>query len=350
MGTPPYLGSTSPDPLTHTLSVTGARCVLARGLTAGGAWALRFPAPGRLKVHAVLHGVTWLTVDGWASPVLLEPGDVVTFDGSLPYVLAADPDTPPQDALTLLATSPHLFAHAGEESVTDVVSIGAHFELNTAGADLLLQVLPPVIHMPHTGEEAPTLCQHLEQLLREMSSDRPGGSRVTEYLSQLVFAHVLRDYLARGESYPAGWLRALADERIAPTLRLMHTDPARPWQLAELAQAAAMSRSAYAGVFTSVAGVPPLTYLHQWRMRLAEQTLLQTNTPVSQLALSLGYASESAFSHAFKRETGVAPKRFRDAARVPRERSEVERAIAAAFSRSPGPGGAGHQSVDAQLL
>ncbi|MFI1014780.1 AraC family transcriptional regulator [Streptomyces sp. NPDC020965] len=339
MGAPPYLGSTNPDPLTHTLNVTSARCVLARGLTAGGDWALRFPAPGRLKVHAVLRGVTWLTVDGDERPVLLKSGDVVAFGGGLPYVLAADPSVPPQDALALLGTSPHLFAHAGDEGITDMVSIGAHFELNTAGEDLLLQVLPPVIHLPRDGEEAPTLCWLLEQVLREMSSDRPGSGHVTEYLSHMVFAHVLRAYLARNESCPPGWLRALADERIAPALHLMHTDPARPWQLSELARAAAMSRSAFARAFTSVAGVPPLTYLHQWRMRLAEHTLLHEDTPVSELALSLGYASESAFSHAFKRENGVAPKRYRDTARVPRDRDEVERAVAAAFRKVCQPGG-----------
>ncbi|MFI2291945.1 AraC family transcriptional regulator [Streptomyces niveus] len=331
MGASPYLGSINPDPLTNTLGLTSARCVLVRGLTAAGGWALRFPAPGRLKVHAVLRGVTWLTVDGEDRSVLLTAGNVVAFGGGLPYVLAADPSVSPQDALALLWTSPHLFAHTGDEGVTEMVSIGAHFELNAAGEDLLLHALPPVIHLPRDGEEAPTVCWLLEQLLREMSTDRLGGNGVTERLSRLVFAHVLRAYLARSESCPAGWLRALVDERIAPALRLMRTDPARPWQLSELARAAAMSRSAFAGVFTSVAGVPPLTYLHQWRMRLAEQALLQEDTPVAELALSLGYASESAFSHAFKRETGVASKRFRDAARVPRDRDEAEQVVAAAF-------------------
>ncbi|WP_405793802.1 AraC family transcriptional regulator [Streptomyces sp. NBC_01506] len=343
MGAPPYLGSTNPDPLTHTLNVTSARCVLARGLTAGGSWALRFPAPGRLKLHAVLRGVNWLTVEGDERPVFLESGDVVAFNGGLPFVMAADPSMPPQDARALLGTSPHLFAHAGDEGITDVVSIGAHFEVNTAGADLLLQVLPPVIHLPRDGEEAPTLCWLLEQVLREMSADRPGSNNMAEHLSHLVFAHVLRACLARSESYPAGWLRALADERIAPALHLMHTDPARPWQLSELAQAAAMSRSAFAGVFTAVAGVPPLTYLYQWRIRLAERTLLREDTSVSELALSLGYASESAFSHAFKRATGFAPKRFRDAARVPRDRDEAERGVAVAF-KGAAPSGGDHSA------
>lgn len=34
------------------------------------------------------------------------------------------------------------------------------------------------------------------------------------------------------------------------------------------------------------------------------------------LAMSLGYTSESAFSNAFKRVTGNAPKRYRTAARA----------------------------------
>ncbi|MFJ4961966.1 AraC family transcriptional regulator [Streptomyces sp. NPDC088729] len=339
MGAPPYLVSTVPDPLTDTLGLTGARCVLVRGLTAGGSWALRFPAPGRLKVHAVLRGASRLMVDGGERPVLLEQGDVVAFGGGLSYVLAADPSVPPQDAPALLRASPHLFAHAGEEGVTEVVSVGAHFELNTAGEDLLLQALPPVIHLSRTGEEAPALCWLLEQVLREMSADRPGANGVAEYLSQLVFAHVLRACLARSDAYPAGWLRALADERIAPALRLMHADPARPWHVTELARAAAMSRSVFAGVFTSVAGVPPLTYLHQWRIRLAEKTLIQKDTPVSELALSLGYASESTFSHAFKRATGIPPKRFRDAARGSRDRSKAERAVTAAWRGASRPDG-----------
>jgi AraC-like DNA-binding protein len=50
-------------------------------------------------------------------------------------------------------------------------------------------------------------------------------------------------------------------------------------------------------------------------MRLAERALREENTPVSVLAGQLGYTSESAFSNAFKRVTGNAPKRYRTATR-----------------------------------
>jgi AraC-like DNA-binding protein len=63
--------------------------------------------------------------------------------------------------------------------------------------------------------------------------------------------------------------------------------------------------------FKAVAGVAPLTYLQNLRMRLAEHELREGSRPVSELGLSLGYASESAFSNAFKRTTGMAPKRYR---------------------------------------
>jgi AraC-like DNA-binding protein len=91
--------------------------------------------------------------------------------------------------------------------------------------------------------------------------------------------------------------------------------PVAPGTLGELAKAAAMSRTSFAFHFRSIAGVTPLAYLMEWRMRLAERALREGNVAVAVLARSLGYTSESAFSTAFKRVTGAAPKRYRIAAR-----------------------------------
>jgi len=109
----------------------------------------------------------------------------------------------------------------------------------------------------------------------------------------------------------AGWLRALADARIAPALRLMHGSPDHSWGLEDLARACGMSRTTFAGHFKEAAGVPPLTYLTDWRMHLAEQALRETAAPMANIAQRLGYASESAFSNAFKRVTGKSPKNCR---------------------------------------
>jgi AraC-like DNA-binding protein len=93
----------------------------------------------------------------------------------------------------------------------------------------------------------------------------------------------------------------------------MHDDPARTWHLEDLAKACAMSRTTFAFHFKAVAGVAPLTYLTEWRMRLAERALGEHATPVAVVAQTLGYASESAFSNAFKRVTGSSPTAYRRA-------------------------------------
>jgi AraC-like DNA-binding protein len=105
-------------------------------------------------------------------------------------------------------------------------------------------------------------------------------------------------------------LRAAADPRLGVALRMMHGEPGKAWRLDQLASAAAMSRTIFASQFKAAAGVAPLAYLARWRMRLAERALRQGDVPVAVLARDLGYSSESAFSHAFKRIVGVSPSRY----------------------------------------
>ena len=91
----------------------------------------------------------------------------------------------------------------------------------------------------------------------------------------------------------------------------MHDEPGRAWRLTELAKAAGMSRARFAQRFKAAAGVPPLGYLTDWRMRMAQRRLREETVGVIEIARSLGYKSESAFSHAFKRVTGIGPRAYR---------------------------------------
>ena len=109
---------------------------------------------------------------------------------------------------------------------------------------------------------------------------------------------------------PAGWLKALGDDRIGAALRAMHADVAHRWTLEELAGLAGMSRSAFAASFKSQVGSAPLEYLIQWRMSLARDALRHATRSISELAFATGYESESAFSTAFKRVMGCSPRRY----------------------------------------
>ncbi len=53
-----------------------------------------------------------------------------------------------------------------------------------------------------------------------------------------------------------------------------------------------------------------MEYLTRWRMLLAGDKLKNSSDPISVIALSLGYESESAFSTAFKRVMGCSPRQY----------------------------------------
>jgi AraC-like DNA-binding protein len=96
------------------------------------------------------------------------------------------------------------------------------------------------------------------------------------------------------------------DGLLAPRFS-MHGDPARRWALIELAKASAMSRTVFASRFKTAAGVPARAYLHHWRMHIASAALRNESQPLAQLSQSLGYASESAFSTALRRNFVISP-------------------------------------------
>ncbi|RYG38062.1 AraC family transcriptional regulator [bacterium] len=309
------------DPLSDILSLIDARSVITGGIRGGGSWAVRFPPPQRIKLYVIAKGTGWMVWEGGEPPLRLQTGDVVLVAELKPFTLASDLEAVPFDAHAVFSHAENGFVTLGKGD--DFLMIGGHVALDPVLGGLLLDALPPYVHVRGTSPEAVTVGALLPQLIGEVQAARAGRGLATALLTQLVFLQVLRSTLSASAPLAKGWLRALADERIAPTLHLMHAEPSRVWSLEELAKAASMSRSAFALRFKTAAGVAPLTYLTDWRMRLAERALREGDMPVSSLAYSLGYTSESAFSNAFKRIVGVAPKHYRNREYALEERADT---------------------------
>ncbi|MDD3445644.1 MAG: helix-turn-helix transcriptional regulator, partial [Zavarzinia sp.] len=94
-------------------------------------------------------------------------------------------------------------------------------------------------------------------------------------------------------------------------------DPARPWTMAELAKAAALSRSAFFDRFTRTIGMPPMEYLLAWRMALAKDLLRREGLDIAEVAERVGYSSASTFSTAFSRHVGQPPGRYARSTPIP---------------------------------
>ncbi|MFB1484602.1 cupin domain-containing protein [Corallococcus sp. RDP092CA] len=301
------------DPLSDILRLTEARTVMAGGIAASGPWALRFPPPGEIKFSVLARGSCEMRLEGQKRVLRGEPGDVLLLPGRQGFVVGSSLKVPPRDALPFFARKQGPLSIIGEG--TECLILAGGVVLHPASADLLRDALPPVIHVKGSAPQAAIVRWIVEQLLEERARTTPGTEIAASALAQLLFVQVLRAHLATAPSLPAGWLRAVHDERLAAALRRMHDAPSRDWKLQELAKAAAMSRTTFATHFKRAAGMAPLQYLARWRMRLAQRQLRDEDAAVSEIAASLGYSSESAFSQAFKRVTGVRPRDYREEAR-----------------------------------
>jgi AraC family transcriptional regulator len=86
---------------------------------------------------------------------------------------------------------------------------------------------------------------------------------------------------------------------------------AGPIKVDELAQLAGLSASQFTRAFRRSTGVPP----HRWhlsaRIRRAQQLILDTEQPLAEIALSVGFADQSHFANTFTRWIGVSPGTWR---------------------------------------
>ena len=78
----------------------------------------------------------------------------------------------------------------------------------------------------------------------------------------------------------------------------------------DLAQEAALSRSAFFARFDRIVGMAPIAYLTAWRMAQARALLRETGLGVAEVAVRVGYGSASAFSVAFTRLVGMPPTQY----------------------------------------
>jgi len=152
----------------------------------------------------------------------------------------------------------------------------------------------------------------MQALASEMAEPAPGSEVVATRLAEVLFIQALRAHIASGVEWRnKGWLRAIFDPQMGTALSAIHDRVNMPWTVESLAETAGMSRSAFAARFKKLLGQTPLEYLTEWRMQKAMPLLQQRDKKLVDVARSVGYESDAAFSKAFKRIVGASPSGYR---------------------------------------
>lgn len=272
-----------------------------------------------IAYHVVVEGHCYASVLG-AAPVEVKAGEVVVFAKGTPHVLSsspglrASPDANPEvelDANTRLLMS---LNYCGGRPATAKLVCG-FLVCDAQAFNPLLDNLPPMIKCDDTCDgEGLWLNEFIRLATSEASGRRPGGETVIAKLSELMFIEVVRRYLQSLPAQQAGWLAGLRDPYIGKALSLVHANPAHAWTIEELGREVGLSRSVFAERFNDILGMPPMLYLAKWRMQIASGLLSNGNANIATIAEEIGYASEAAFSRAFKKMMGVPPSALRNRA------------------------------------
>ena len=281
-------------------------------------WAIRIQDEAPLTVLTMVRGEGWIVPDHRPA-VRLGPGDLAIVRGPDPYLVADDPAREPQVVIHpgQVSTDPaggELCAELhqgvrmwGERPDAEHVLISGTYQLPGEVSGRLLRTLPTVLLLT-AGEWRSPLLPLLEE---ELSRDEPGQQVVLDRLLDLLLITALRTWLSRSASEAPAWYRAHGDPVVGPALALLHSDPGRPWTVADLAAEVGASRAALARRFTELVGEPPMAYLTGWRLALAADLLAEPDATLTSVARQVGYGSAFALSAAFKRVRGVSPAEHR---------------------------------------
>jgi AraC-like DNA-binding protein len=302
------------DVLTDLLRRSRAHGATFSHSTAYGAWGVGFPRAGKLAIHGILGGeaFAWATDPGQSAHVL--PGDIVLVRGPSEQFMAHAPGA----AVVPFAGHPSYGAPGGTQRMEFGTGTGnpttffcGAYTFDGELCSGLLAGLPGLtVVRPRTGSN---LRATMDVFGSELLGDAPGQQALLDSLLDVILVQALREQLAAHERTAPTWFRAMDDPAVGAALRAVHTSPAHPWTVANLAAEAAVSRATFARRFTTLLGVAPLTYVTDWRMALAREQLRHGDANLATVAHSLGYASEFSFAAAFKRHHGMPPGRWRTA-------------------------------------
>lgn len=144
-------------------------------------------------------------------------------------------------------------------------------------------------------------------MMQEFMEKEPGFDVICQNILQVLFLYISREQqisLRAADNF-------LLSRECAAAKRYMDANYSKNITLDTLAEITHTNKYYLAHSFTECIGESPIHYLMNRRIQAGKDLLLNTNHSILQIAESTGFSSQSYFSQAFKKETGMTPQKFR---------------------------------------
>jgi AraC-like DNA-binding protein len=322
----------STDVLSDVLSAVRLAGAVFYDVSAKSPWVAEAPPAARIanevtpgaqhaiEYHVVTRGSCWISIvdRGAFEPVRLQEGDIAVMPHGDPHAVSSAPGMRAEPTMDIFRRPEDdnalpFMLRTGSEGPEQTHLVCGFFSCDVRPFNPLLDSLPRFMRVGSSASNGQGGL--LEQFIRfatvETGNKRAGSQSVLNKLSELMFIEVIRMHMDALATDNTGWLAGLRDPLVGRALTLLHARPAHAWTLEELGVQAGASRSALADRFAHLVGCPPIQYLTRWRMQLAAKRLTDPSAKIACIAEEVGYASEAAFSRAFKKFVGRSPSEWR---------------------------------------
>lgn len=136
-------------------------------------------------------------------------------------------------------------------------------------------------------------------------------------LVELIQLELKQDPDSKSVRYLYNYLYSkLCENCAAPSIRYIGEHYDLPITVNQLAEMERYNVTYYNDWFKQQTGCSPSLYLRHIRVNRAKELLLETSFSVMEIAVMVGYSSNSTFTRAFHSITGMTPKAYRDEAPV----------------------------------
>ena len=281
-------------------------------------WGVAVPAYENVaRFHFAHRGACLVAVAGKEEPVLLAQGDLIIIPHGASHEIYCghEPERTILPLDVVLEKSGYdgagVLVYGGEEPQSETQLICGHFSFEKQARHVLLDRLPPLIHLQNYGESAG---KWMEATLRvigdEAGRQRMGGDLIALKMSEAILAQAIRGFIESSDA-PEWGLGGFSDPNLRRALDAFHKAPASVWSVESLAKSAGMSRTSFAVLFQKKMAMTPMYYVTSWRIEIAKKLLVNAANTLTDVAEGAGYSSDSAFTRVFKKETGYTPAAFR---------------------------------------
>lgn len=314
MDTEPRQIPTTSDPLGETLHQLRLKGSLYCRSELTAPWGIQMPVfEGQMMFHIVTSGSCWLQV-GDQEPRLLPQGSLALIPHGKGHTIFSDAAASPKALFSIpvekISDRYELMRHGEGGQLTELTCGVVSFD-HIAGQQLISQLPEALVIDSWDAESNVWLQSTLQFIAFEARSLKPGGETIITHLADILVIQAIRAWIDTAPEAAEGWFAALRDKKIGKALTAIHRQPQSDWTIDSLAKEVGMSRSGFSARFTELVGDSAKSYLTKWRMQIARNRLMDNTASISVVAQQLGYASEAAFSRAFKRNFGIPPGKIK---------------------------------------